>query len=395
MRPISSGWASTFKPNNADAWKPPADWNCTSGPTVSGDDEAKKGAVSLDGRGSYVPMTLDLRRMEQEREIMVDATHLAILERLSEYCGDMRDVNLYKELEMEKKRWMLFALHNMDQAMKSAMLSSPLPQIPGVRPRKVLALHESQGEYPGSQETRGEMRGERSLLTASLVATASYLAAIHSKDAMYHLSPTPLSSELFPNVTPVAAPTASANFPVSSEVFSAVYSLSLPSLVSSQDIPQILKSVHRCLAPGATFHLTLIDPMPVVSSLGPQMRAWLEEHLLLNLEKNFRCVNPSRLFPDWLAECDLRGEGSIISTAKFRAITPQGDFVVDAPDDRESEQNIRTELRGEVGRMLWRYVWGVYVEADRWWWDDPECVKECLQLGTHWEYFIIEAVKEV
>lgn len=160
MRPISSGWASTFKPNNVDAWKPPADWICTSSPTDSGENEAKQGAVSLDGRGSYVPMTLDLRRMEQEREIMADATQMAILERLSECWGDMRDVNLYKELEMEKKRWMLFALHNMDQAMKSAMLSSPLPQIPGVRPQKVLALHESQGGYPGSQEMKGG-RGEK------------------------------------------------------------------------------------------------------------------------------------------------------------------------------------------------------------------------------------------
>lgn len=347
--------------------------------------------MDADKKNFSVPMPLDLRRMEQERKIMANATQLAILERLTERWGDMRDVDLYKELEMEKKRWMLFALHNMDQAMKSAMLSSPLPQIPGVQPRKVLVLHEPQGGYPGSWR----MRQENGLLTTSTVATASYLAAIHSKEQMYHLSSRPLSSELFPNVTAVVVPAVSANFPISSGIFSAVYSLSLPSLVSSQDIPQMLKSVHRCLAPGATFHLTLIDPMPVMSSLGPHMRAWLEAHLLLNLEKDFRCVNPSRLFPEWLAECDLRGEGSIISTAKFRAIAPESGYIVDSPDGNKNERNIRTELRGEVGRMLWREVWGVYVEADRWWWDEPECVEECLQLGTHWEYSIIEAVKEV
>lgn len=391
MRPVSSGWASTFKPNNPDAWKPPTDWDCISGPTNAGGNEANQAAVDADKKNFSVPMPLDLRRMEQERKIMANATQLAILERLTERWGDMRDVDLYKELEMEKKRWMLFALHNMDQAMKSAMLSSPLPQIPGVQPRKVLVLHEPQGGYPGSWR----MRQENGLLTTSTVATASYLAAIHSKEQMYHLSSRPLSSELFPNVTAVVVPAVSANFPISSGIFSAVYSLSLPSLVSSQDIPQMLKSVHRCLAPGATFHLTLIDPMPVMSSLGPHMRAWLEAHLLLNLEKDFRCVNPSRLFPEWLAECDLRGEGSIISTAKFRAIAPESGYIVDSPDGNKNERNIRTELRGEVGRMLWREVWGVYVEADRWWWDEPECVEECLQLGTHWEYSIIEAVKEV
>lgn len=154
MRPISSGWASAFKPNNLDAWKPLADWSRISGPTDAGENEAKQSAVGVDVKGPYMPMTLDLRRMEQERDIMVDASWPAILERLCECWGDMRDANLYKELEMEKKRWMLFALHNMDQAMKSAMLSSPLPQIPGVQPRKVLALHESQGEYPSSWKMR-------------------------------------------------------------------------------------------------------------------------------------------------------------------------------------------------------------------------------------------------
>ncbi|SPN98825.1 uncharacterized protein DNG_01866 [Cephalotrichum gorgonifer] len=156
----------------------------------------------------------------------------------------------------------------------------------------------------------------------------------------------------------------------------------------------MLKGVHRSLMPEGTLHLTLIDPMPVSSSLGPHMRTWIEKHLLLNLEKNFRCVNPSKLFPHWLAESHLRGQGSTISTAKFWAVPPGRSGARGTPDARSDDRSIMMELRGAVGRMLWTEAWGMYVGAQRWWWEEPECVKECLQLGTHWEYYLIEGVKE-
>jgi len=125
------------------------------------------------------------------------------------------------------------------------------------------------------------------------------------------------------------------------------------------------------------------------------MRAWLEEHLLLNLERNFRCVNPGKLFPIWLADCGLRAEGSTITTAKFSAVPRElnqeqrGLSGQPLPNDKD----LKTELRGVVGRMLWKEVWGSYIEVDTWWWDEPDCVEECIKSGTHWEYSLIEAVK--
>ncbi|KAJ3940149.1 uncharacterized protein N0V96_010160 [Colletotrichum fioriniae] len=220
--------------------------------------------------------------------------------------------------------------------------------------------------------------------------------AIHFNKQVYHLASSPLSHTLFPNIHPVNVPAISPSaFPVAPSLFGIVYSLALPALLPSPEVPSLLKNVHRCLAAGGAFHLTLIDPLPVTTTLGPLMRSWIEENLIFNLEKNFRCMNPSKLFPLWLADASLRAEGSTITTVRFSAIPP-----TDRPDtattDAEvlADKAVKQELRSIVGRMLWREVWGQYITADQWWWEIPKIVEECEQLKTAWEYSIIEAVKE-
>ncbi len=59
-------------------------------------------------------MALDLTGMQREMRKMKAASQDLILFRLREAWGAADDAVLYKELEMEKKRWMLSALHNMD-----------------------------------------------------------------------------------------------------------------------------------------------------------------------------------------------------------------------------------------------------------------------------------------
>lgn len=178
-------------------------------------------------------------------------------------------------------------------------------------------------------------------------------------------------------------------------MFGVVYSLALPAMLPSPEVPGMLKNIHRCLALGGTFHLTLIDPLPVTSTLGPLMRSWIEENLVFNLEKSFRCMNPSKLFPLWLADASLRAEGSTITTVKFSAI-PLTDKPDAATTDNEqpADRAIKQELRSMVGRMLWKEVWGRYITADRWWWEHADIIEECERLNTAWEYSIIEAVKE-
>ncbi|PKS11648.1 hypothetical protein jhhlp_001799 [Lomentospora prolificans] len=370
MQPLSPSWMSAFKPNNPEAWRPPEAWDYNPPDPEPARPTRVRRFESREQLADDNAIALDLHEMGREIEMMAAADPIIILQRLREDWRNSKDISLYKEVEMEKKMWMLSALHNMDPTLDTSRPSTL--RIPTDRVQKVLALHESE------------------------VAVATYLAAIHRSKHVYHMSPSPLSHTLFPNVHPLSVPTVSAShFPVAPQLFGAVYSLSLPSQISSHDIPTILKSIHRCLVPGGTLHLTLIDPLPVASSLGPRMRAWLEEHLLLNLERSFRCVNPTKLLPIWLADCALRGEGSTITTAKFLAVPPEHSQGRRCPGDPDpGDKDLKTELCGVVGRMLWREVWGVFIGAEKWWWEESACVDECLELGTYWEYNLTEAVKE-
>jgi hypothetical protein len=142
---------------------------------------------------------------------------------------------------------------------------------------------------------------------------------------------------------------------------------------------------------GGTLHLTILDPSPVSDTLGPILRAWLDTHLILNLEKQFRCINPGRLFPIWLATSGLRAEGSTIISVKFLACLEE---VKDSEVSRNENEVVKTQLKSVVGRMLWKEIWGGFVEGDKWWWDDEDVVEECERMGTCWECSVIEAVKD-
>lgn len=186
--------------------------------------------------------------------------------------------------------------------------------------------------------------------------------------------------------------------PIDLHSFTLVYSLSLPVVCSSPEIPGVLKTISNRLRVGGSLQLTLIDPLPCAGTLGHRMRTWLQEHLLINLERHFKCTNPSRLFPEWMGDAGLRGQGSTLTTSKFYAVSAsirsQADdsdpFIERSPSERE----VKAEVRSIIGRLLWMEVWGSFVTGDKWWWEHEGCVNECLQLGTVWEYHMIDGVKE-
>jgi hypothetical protein len=60
----------------------------------------------------------------------------------------------------------------------------------------------------------------------------------------------------------------------------------------------------------------------------------------------------------------------------------------------QNERATKAEIRSLAGRLLWKHIWGPFVTGGKWWWDDPECMFECLELGTTWEYQLIEGVKD-
>jgi hypothetical protein len=168
-------------------------------------------------------------------------------------------------------------------------------------------------------------------------------------------------------------------------------------------MPSILKECHRTLlsarpdspklSRNGSLHLTILDPSPSPASTGPRLRNWLDKYLIVNLERQFRCINPCRLFPIWLADAGLGGAGSVVTSVRFAAATETA-VVSSYNRGGGSEEDTREELRGVVGRRLWEETWGGFIEGRGRWWDDLEIIEECVRMGTTWEYLIIEAVKE-
>jgi len=336
---------------------------------------------------------------------MEAASSKIVLERLKEQWVEVADASVYRELELEKQLWMLTALRTLENKSHSDELVMSAPS----RPRKVLSLYENH-------------------------ASCSSLSALTTATAVHHLSTNPLSPKSYPNIHPLLVPGPTSQLPYASNLFSEIHAFSIPSLLPASSIPSVLKECHRTLITatkalphvatalqsfstspdssptivkagnrGGSLHLTILDPSPLAATLGPRLRAWLDNYLTLYLEKQFRCLNPSRLFPVWLADAGLRAEGSTIVNVRFlAAVTRSSSSSANASISSgsngggdEAAEHTKQELKSVVGRMLWKEMWGAYVQGDKWWWEDESILEECERMGTVWEYAVIEAVKEV
>ncbi|KAK0739690.1 hypothetical protein B0T21DRAFT_410022 [Apiosordaria backusii] len=397
-RPSRARMLSTLPPSyepkayyNPDRWKPPDQWitkprNASETPLpvpetpriareTSLTVPKKRVRLPRDTEAAYAA-TLGVMSLQMELKRMAQATPQVVLARLNEDWGTVTDPTIYQQLEQEKKRWMLASLHGMEQQTRGG--DSTTSPVAGARPflegPDVLSLFDSH-------------------------STTSYLAILHPETNIKHMDSTPIPHLLYPNVQSFPWPV-SPSLALEANKFASVHCLSMPSLLASQEIPQLLRKIYHCLAPQGALHLVVIDPSPVAHSLGPHMREWLEENLTINLEAEFRCVTPSRVFPRWLEAAKLSGPNSVTTKSKFQAIPPSQSHNDDGKgkakeiDSQDQESLVMGDLRSVVGRMLWQEVWGKNVRGAAWWWQIPECVEECIQLGTYWEYSIMEAIKD-
>lgn len=155
--------ASQHYIGNPCLWKAPDNWGY--GPTetaISPTEEPE--AVLPTGAEEESRLALDLTSMQREATRMLQASPQAILLRLRGDWGsydlstperddpaDQRDqvttalesALTYKELEMEKKRWMICALRHMDATTDSAGVLSKPKAKPHVQ--RILALFDNQG----------------------------------------------------------------------------------------------------------------------------------------------------------------------------------------------------------------------------------------------------------
>jgi hypothetical protein len=205
-----------------------------------------------------------------------------------------------------------------------------------------------------------------------------------------------------------------------------VYCLGLPAVLPSQEIPEFIQNVYKILKMDGILHMVLFDPAPVSASMGPRMRKWLDDNLLFNLETKFRCTKPTKLIPHWCTDAYLQADKSTIKQVKCPVLLPKLDDSLGknvgkirdstdsstdstgssrsniyalaetlsmTSDDSEEDKRVKLELQVQIAKVLWKETWGSFVNAKRWWWEDPECVEECLRLGTYWEYSIVAAKK--
>ncbi|KAG6008813.1 hypothetical protein E4U21_003842 [Claviceps maximensis] len=363
LRPATQkSHAATRSINNTSSWRRPRDWDPTTlmAETLS-DDEAKE--------------------LVKEVEYMARAPPAVALAKLKQPYNSNMSLEDHRRLRDEKERWMLSALQHMDQNGHHSTARDMTTDVSKV-------------------ESTAEQRGPREKLLALYEPqfSARYLAAFWSNKDVHHLSDRPLSFKAAPNLCAIFKPSICTPFPELAAKFDTVQSMVLPALCKGSEVLPVLKSINNCLKPGGSFNLIIIDSIPHVDAFGPKLRAWFMRNIVLNLRQQSRDLNPSLSLPNSLSKASLRGPGSMLTTTRFYA-NPQSTGRHGVEQDGTStspkggDRQVRAELRSMAGRMLWKEVWGQFVTSDTWWWEEDECMQECLELGTFWEYHSVQAVK--
>ncbi|KAL5083865.1 hypothetical protein Trisim1_000842 [Trichoderma cf. simile WF8] len=387
LRPADSSVEMPTTPNNPEAWTLVEGWER---PTPKPSDASSPCPLLRESPDSTVD-EIDYSRLPQNgvgmnksfrwlRLAVVEMANTSvpdILSRLQSFWKGVakKDVSFLltnsPEVE-EQRRWMLSTMIHMDQVPAINGPLQPRQETP-LTARMILSIYDS-------------------------AATVAYLAALEHQKQIYHVSQLSIPKrELFANVHVISVSQVSpTDFPVAPRVYESVHSLTLPSLCPSAYLPGILNNVYKCLKKKGFLRLVLIDPLPRAGTMGKKLKTWIEEHLLRNLAKQAKCMSPSTAFPPLLAEAGLRGDGSTLTTTKFYAVPSSAtdtdpDMIKDV---MQAENEAKAQVRSLVGRMLWIEAWGSHVTASKWWWDDPACVAECLELGTFWEYHTVKGVKE-
>ncbi|KAL1638099.1 hypothetical protein SLS58_008936 [Diplodia intermedia] len=409
-------------------WEAPADWDIASIRSFSQNRQSFESSFLCD------PDAAELTQFQRFVRRMERADPKLILTRLKdEPSPDVLATDPYaeEELAVEKHLWCLTALQlqNMENSLVPNQGVGPLLGLPTLfrQPKRVLELY-------------------------SNLAEVYQLSAIYPKSHISYLTVRkPLASIPLPaNIHPLTVPCGGIlPFPYPTDSFNHIRCAALPSHLPSSKIQPVLRDLLRMLAPGGILELRLVDSTPVRATMGPRLRAWFEDRLLLNLEKEFLCSRPMALLPGWVRDCGFsvleggaRGKDLVVQRLRLPACahpkdseprhsiqkaskqdgtkrstldynkrnammgsgTEAMDFAAPVENSTGPEKD-STALDGElatlVARGLWKDSWGSLVDRGStlghdviWWWDDPEIVRECWDYGTVFECGTMFAFKE-
>lgn len=227
-----------------------------------------------------------------------------------------------------------------------------------------------------------------------------YIAALHAPHNVHHVSSAQSSYDDASNLELINLPSINAkDMNLSPMVYQSAYAYSMPSRYPASELEGILRNVRASLRAGGILNLVLIDPMPCLGSMGEHMWRWMNRYVTSRLEGLDCCLEPTRRFPKLLGNAGLRGEGSRCTKIKFYALQQSSISGRRDPDrsidELREELETKAQVRTLVGRLVWMETWGSLIEPQptKWWWEDKNCVDECLLLGTFWEMQQIEAVR--
>lgn len=295
-----------------------------------------------------------------------------MLERLTEEWDQVTGADFYKDIMFEKQLWLLTAF----------------------------ALLERGGQpyVPRTIEEDDEEDGCRVLSLFESKASFTFNLTFSSPPALPLHHPVP------------ATPT----LPFPAELFDAITSLPLPTLLPAKNIPHLLRECNRILLPGGTLKLLLLDATPSLGTMGTLLKAWLTKHLLGNLEKKDLLREVRKQMSTLLVDAGFMGcDGDVKisfraaeqefasrkpAEEKGKSTSSKAKALIQMAQERAAEEETMHRLSVVVGRLLWKELWGPYVTGVtatrfKWWWDDANIVEECRAIGTRWEGVVVEAVK--
>ncbi|KAF2019005.1 hypothetical protein BU24DRAFT_458724 [Aaosphaeria arxii CBS 175.79] len=342
-------YASGLQEGDLVAWRPPSDWNILlpnpSESTLEKGVRPDHSTAASDVHTSSVELT----RFQRFIRRMESAGPKVILDRMKEEWNNPVDDEAGQEMMLEKQLWVLtaFQLQNLGRYSR----------FPKANTGNILELYGNLSEV-------------------------YQLSAMHPRQRVHYLTNQAYHQETMTlpnNVNCLTVPEAATlPLPYADSTFSHIRASTLPSLVPSATLPKIFQECYRVLAPGGMLEIRIMDAAPLRKTSGPKMKAWIEDRLSLNLERLFRCSKPCTLVPGWIADAGFQ----------LPAINPtQGEQSMRMPCAYDAGSNdIDAELSCLVGRALWKDIWGQFVDDEpgesRWWWEDEEVMKECLERGT-------------
>lgn len=357
LEPLRIQGPSTSEPQ---VWQPPSNWACT--PISPGSGK----------QTTYRKQAQKPTHLSHQIKRMASAAPKIMLERLTEEWDQVTDPDFYKDIMFEKQLWLLTAFALLER---------------GGQPNVARTIEEDEEED-----------GYRVLSLFESKASFTFNLTFSSPPALPLHHPVP------------ATPT----LPFPAELFDAITSLPLPTLLPAKNIPQLLRECNRILLPGGTLKLLLLDATPSLGTMGTLLKAWLTKHLLGNLEKKDRVREVRKQMSMLLLDAGFMGcDGDIkisfrAAEQDFTAQKPvkdkgkgassKGKALVQMAQERAVEEETMHKLSVVVGRLLWKELWGPYVigvtaTKFKWWWDDANIFEECRAIGTRWEGVVVEAVK--